>query len=102
MKIAVVGSGVAGLSVAALLGKEGFEVEVYESSPQVGGKMYQYTNEDSLSWDTGPTLISLPNEIYHLFEKLFHILQEILNEHRMVMLDEDIEQDVLIELYVFV
>ncbi len=29
--------------------------------------MFQYTNEEGISWDTGPTLISLPHEIISLF-----------------------------------
>ena len=32
--------------------------------------MYRYTNNEGLSWDTGPTLISLPNEIQNTFEIL--------------------------------
>jgi phytoene desaturase len=70
MKIAVIGAGVAGLTTAAKLVKNGFHVDVYDSSPQVGGKMYQYINEEGLSWDTGPTLISLPNEIRQTFLEL--------------------------------
>ncbi len=70
MKAVVVGAGVAGLSLAARLAMHGFEVEVHDSSEKVGGKMYQYTNEDFLSWDTGPTLISLPDEIRNTFKEI--------------------------------
>ncbi|APJ04059.1 hypothetical protein AXG55_09130 [Silvanigrella aquatica] len=32
--------------------------------------MFRYTNSESLSWDTGPTLISLPQEITKIFQLL--------------------------------
>ena len=70
MKVAVVGAGVAGLTLSAKLAKIGYEVDVYESSPIPGGKMYQYTNDEGISWDTGPTLISLPDEIRKTFQEL--------------------------------
>ncbi len=41
--------------------------------------MFQYTNEDGLSWDTGPTLISLPNEIISLFNDLNITVPTLLN-----------------------
>lgn len=70
MKVAVIGAGVAGLSVAARLAQKNIAVDIYDKNPIVGGKMYQYTNADGLSWDTGPTLISLPDEIDLTFSEL--------------------------------
>ena len=58
------------MSIASLLSKEGFKIDVFESAETYGGKMFRYTNEDGISWDTGPTLISLPNEIYQIFKIL--------------------------------
>ena len=78
MNVAVVGAGVAGLTSAAYLSQKGFHVDVYDNSPQVGGKMYQYTNEEGLSWDTGPTLISLPNEIRNTFKELQYPCPELI------------------------
>lgn len=83
MKVAVVGAGVAGLSLAARLAQNGFEVDVYDLSSKVGGKMYQYTNEENISWDTGPTLISLPDEIRNTFKEINYPCPELipLNEN---------------------
>ncbi len=83
MKIALIGAGVSGLSLAARLAKNGFEVDVYDLSSKVGGKMYQYTNEENISWDTGPTLISMPDEIINTFKELNYPCPELipLNEN---------------------
>lgn len=70
MKIAIVGAGVAGLSTAARLASQNITVDIYEANNHVGGKMYQYTNADGLSWDTGPTLISLPEELERTFSEI--------------------------------
>ncbi|WGL61549.1 FAD-dependent oxidoreductase [Pigmentibacter sp. JX0631] len=61
------GAGVSGLTVANLLVKQGFNVEIFESAERCGGKMFQYKNADGICWDTGPTLISLPQELNNLF-----------------------------------
>jgi phytoene dehydrogenase-like protein len=37
MHVAVLGSGLSGLTAAALLAREGHRVEVYEQHPQIGG-----------------------------------------------------------------
>jgi len=78
MKVAVIGAGVAGLSTAARLSLQNIDVDLYESSSQVGGKMYQYTNLEGLSWDTGPTLISLPDEIRRTFKEINHTCPTLL------------------------
>lgn len=70
IKVAVIGSGIGGLTVASLLAKENFTVDLYEQNSKCGGKMFCYTNDDGLIWDTGPTLISLPNEIRNTFSYL--------------------------------
>ena len=78
MKVAVVGAGVAGLSLAARLAQNGFDVDIYDLSSKVGGKMYQYTNEENIAWDTGPTLISLPDEIRNTFQEINYPCPELI------------------------
>ncbi|MBX9702973.1 MAG: NAD(P)-binding protein, partial [Silvanigrellaceae bacterium] len=70
MKVAVVGAGIGGLVVATRLARAGFSVDVFDAREIPGGKMFCYTNTDGISWDTGPTIISLPNEIHDTFASL--------------------------------
>lgn len=42
LKVAIVGSGLAGLSTAVELLDQGYEVDIYESRPFVGGKVASY------------------------------------------------------------
>ncbi len=48
-KIAVIGSGVAGLSAAWQLSKNGYEVEIFEQDKEIGGKLSQVIPSDRLS-----------------------------------------------------
>lgn len=51
-KIAVIGAGVAGLSCAWTLQKEGYKVEVFEKDDEIGGKLRQVIPSDRLNQDT--------------------------------------------------
>lgn len=42
LKVAIVGSGLAGLSTAVELLDQGYEVDIYESRPWVGGKVASF------------------------------------------------------------
>ncbi|WP_235899675.1 phytoene desaturase family protein [Pigmentibacter ruber] len=75
------GAGVSGLTVANLLVKQGFDVEIFESADKCGGKMFQYKNAEGICWDTGPTLISLPQELNKLFLDLNISEIELLKLH---------------------
>lgn len=46
LKVAIVGSGLAGLSTAVELLDQGYEVDIYESRPFVGGKVASYQDKD--------------------------------------------------------
>ncbi|KAL4534388.1 hypothetical protein Ndes2437B_g03667 [Nannochloris sp. 'desiccata'] len=46
LKVAIVGSGLAGLSTAVELLDQGYEVEIYESRPWIGGKVASFQDKD--------------------------------------------------------
>ncbi|MBN1532417.1 MAG: NAD(P)/FAD-dependent oxidoreductase [Spirochaetes bacterium] len=54
--IAVIGSGVAGLTAAAYLQENGHSVTVFEQYPELGG-VTATLKQDGFSWDLGPMLL---------------------------------------------
>jgi phytoene dehydrogenase-like protein len=62
-KAIVIGAGMAGLTCAAYLAKDGCSVEVYEQSEVVGG-VTRTISKGGFSWDIGPLVIEglAPNE----------------------------------------
>lgn len=46
LKVAIVGSGLAGLSTAVELLDQGYEVDIYEQRPFVGGKVASYRDRN--------------------------------------------------------
>ena len=67
-KVIVIGAGMGGLAAAARLAKAGFEVEIFESGPRIGGKCRTEWFGD-YAFDTGPTLLTLPAVFKDLFKK---------------------------------
>lgn len=71
MKVAVIGSGIAGLSAALNLASMGVKVTVFEKNSWVGGKINQF-EINCYRFDKGPSLFTLPklvDELFHLFDK---------------------------------
>ena len=66
MDIAIIGSGVGGLSSAIRLVKKGHSVSVFERNNTYGGKIGNLKLKD-FSFDTGPSLLTMP----HLIDELF-------------------------------
>ncbi len=56
MKVAIIGSGISGLTAAALLAKEGHRVTVFEQYTDVGG-VTATIEQDGFRWDLGPMLL---------------------------------------------
>ncbi|MFC1851739.1 phytoene desaturase family protein [candidate division CSSED10-310 bacterium] len=65
-KIAIIGSGLGGISTAISLAAEGYEVAIYEKNERVGGKL-NIRSLNGFSFDLGPSILILP----HYFENLF-------------------------------
>lgn len=59
-RVTVVGGGFAGLSAACHLAHAGARVTVLERASQVGGKAGR-RSQDGFTWDTGPTLLTMPD-----------------------------------------
>ena len=69
-KIAVIGSGIGGLASALRLSKHGYDVTVYESSVDVGGKISEIKS-NGYRFDKGPSLFTLPNLVINPVEIMF-------------------------------
>jgi len=65
-KVAVIGSGLGGISAAISLRQAGYEVDLYEKNSRIGGKL-NLLEAQGYTFDMGPSILTLP----HLFERLF-------------------------------
>lgn len=65
----VVGAGVAGLATAALLAREGYDVEVLEQRDEVGGRAGTWETA-GFRFDTGPSWYLMPEIFDHFFALL--------------------------------
>ena len=62
----VIGAGVAGLATAALLAREGYDVEVVEQQHHVGGRAATWQHE-GFTFDLGPSWYLMPEVFDHFF-----------------------------------
>lgn len=65
--IAVIGGGISGLATAALLAKDGHDVDLYEAAATVGGRAGSW-EEAGFRFDTGPSWYLMPEVFDHFFE----------------------------------
>ena len=68
-RVVVIGAGIAGLATAALLARDGHDVELVERGEQVGGRTGTW-ERDGFRFDTGPSWYLMPEVFDHLFELL--------------------------------
>ena len=68
-KINIIGSGIAGMSAAALLAKEGHEVIVLEKNSRPGGRI-NFFDAEGFRFDMGPSWYWMP-EVFDNFYKIF-------------------------------
>jgi phytoene desaturase len=66
-KVAVIGSGFGGLSVAIRLQAQGCDVRIFEKRDMAGGRAYVY-KEKGFTFDAGPTVITAPECLEELFQ----------------------------------
>lgn len=67
-RVVVVGAGLGGLAAAARLARLGHEVTVCEAAGEIGGKLGVFSR-DGFTFDTGPSLLTLPAVYRDLFLK---------------------------------
>ncbi len=75
-KVVVIGSGIGGLSTAALLAKAGYAVTVVEKDIAPGGRAGQMI-KDGFRFDTGPSWYLMPE----VFEHFYQLLNEKVEDH---------------------
>ncbi len=96
-RIAVIGSGISGLSAAAYSAKAGFEVHVYEKNDQPGGRARQFKTEDGYVFDMGPSWYWMPDIINKFFQDFgtdqshFFELVSLNPQFEMIFSDENLQ-----------
>ncbi len=83
MRVAVIGSGLAGLAAAATLAARGYSVEVFEKNAWLGGKA-AVLQEKGFRFDMGPTILIQPSVLRKIFAEAGRKLEDYLD---MVRLD---------------
>jgi phytoene desaturase len=62
----VVGGGIAGLACAALLAREGYDVDLLEQQAELGGRVGSW-DSNGFRFDTGPSWYLMPEVFEHFF-----------------------------------
>ena len=82
MKAYILGSGIGGMSCAAFLANNGFDVTVLEQNSYFGGKAHRII-EKGFEFDTGPCLLTYPNWFEELFNTCDKNLKDYLSYQRL-------------------
>ncbi len=87
-KIAIIGSGISGLSAASYAGQAGNEVHVFEKHDQPGGRARQFRTENGYIFDMGPSWYWMPDIIENFFNDFGHSSSDF---YELVALDPQFE-----------
>lgn len=82
-RVAVIGSGLGGLSAACVLAARGHEVTLFEKNEWLGGKAAEH-RADGFRFDMGPTILTLPGVLKRIFEEAGKRIEDYL---KLVELD---------------
>ena len=82
MKVYILGSGIGGMSCAAVLANNGFEVTILEQNNYFGGKAHRIS-EQGFEFDTGPCLLTYPEWFDELFNTCGKNLKDYPNYKRL-------------------
>lgn len=88
MKIGIIGSGFSGLSSAAYLAQQGYEVHVFEKHSHPGGRARQFETEEGFLFDMGPSWYWMPDIIESFFNDFGFKVEDFLE---IVSLDPQFE-----------
>jgi phytoene desaturase len=75
-KAIIIGAGIGGISLAALLAKKGYVVEVFEKNATIGGRA-RVVSEAGYTFDMGPSWYMMPD----VFEEFFTLLGEDIHQY---------------------
>jgi phytoene desaturase len=78
----IIGGGLGGLAVAVRLAHAGWRVTICERADQLGGKMNQWSSE-GFTFDTGPSVITLPWVFAELFRDVGRRIEDYLPMRRL-------------------
>lgn len=81
-RIVIVGAGPGGLTAAMILGRRGYDVEVFEKQPQVGGRNARVSLGD-FHFDLGPTFLMLKPVLDQVFQEAGADGEQILTYKRL-------------------
>jgi phytoene desaturase len=75
-KIAIIGAGPGGLTAGLMLSSKGYDVEIFEKQPHVGGRNSR-VKQGEFNFDLGPTFLMLTN----ILEEVFTFAGQNLRDH---------------------
>ena len=82
VQIAIIGAGPGGLATALRLAAQGHQVQIFEATGRVGGRMAGF-EKDGYAFDTGPTILQLPRLFDELFETAGLRREDYISFHRL-------------------